>query len=214
MKRILTLVSLTILLPFLSHAQLNLLSIDLGVKLGANMNQIDGKYWENGYKANFLGGAFLSVSGPMFGGQIEGLFTQSTYTAGEGFNDLYKDLFNAGKESVKGGTFKVNYLSVPLLLNIKLIPRVKFQVGPQFNKVMSVDDKEGLLKDARGIFKSGTLDAVGGVWVDLPFNLNIGARYIFGLTNINNEDGNTYSQKIDDSWKQKTLQVHLGYKFL
>ena len=214
MKKILTLCFIALSLPAITKAQLNMLGVDLGIKLGGNFTDVGGKYWENGYKANFMGGGFLGVNGPVFGAQIEAMFSQSTYQAGQGFNGLYKDLFNAGKESVQGGTFRVNYISVPVLLNVKLIPKVKLQVGPQFSRVVTVIDKDDLMKDARSIFKSGSIDAVGGIWIDLPFKLNVGARYIIALSNMNNEDGNTYTTKINDAWKQKTLQVHIGYTLL
>jgi len=186
--------------------------LDLGVKVGANLSQIDGKYWENGYKANFLGGAFLGLQGPRFGVQIEGIFSQSTYVAGEGFNELYKDFFNQGKDSIKGGSFQVNYMSIPVLLNVKLLPFLKLQAGPQYSGIVNVKDKERLLKDAKGLFKSGSLDGVLGVWIDLPMRFNAGARYIIGLSNINDNDGVAAgSQEISDAWRQKTLQIHVGY---
>ena len=214
MKRIVTLFFAALAFPCMAKAQLNILEVDLGIKLVANLSQVEGKYWENGYKTNFMGGAFLSIGGPMFGGQIEAIFTQATYQSGEGFNDLYKDLFNAGKESVQNSSYKVNYLSVPVMVNFKVLPRIKLQAGPQFSKVVTVIDKEGMFRDAKDIFKSGSIDAVAGIWVDLPFRLNAGARYVIGLSNMNSEDGNTYTQKIDDTWKQKTLQIHIGYTFL
>lgn len=216
MKRFYTIL-LVAMLPLSCFAQK--LDIGLGVKAGANFSQINGKYWENGYKANFLGGVFLAVNGKRLGGQIEGIFSQSTYNTGQGFYDIYHDFYNNVKDSAKQGSMQVNYLSIPVLLNIRLFSRAIIQLGPQYSGVVSVNDKDELLKDAKDLFKSGSLDGVVGLWIDLPARFNIGARYIFGLSNINKVDETTVSngttgQQIDDSWKQRTLQVHIGYSIM
>jgi hypothetical protein len=151
------------------------------------------------------------VQGAIIGAQIEGVFTQSTYVAGTGFNQLYKDYFKTGLDSIKGGSFKVNYLSIPVLLNIKLLPFLKMQVGPQYSGVVSVQDEKSLMKDAKALFKSGSMDGVVGFWIELPMHLNIGARYVVGLSNINSNDGAKLgSQEVVDAWRQKILQVHIG----
>lgn len=202
-----SLLTLTLLFVNFSFAQ----GIHFGIKTGANFNQIDGKYWENGYKANFQGGAYFNIQGAILGGQIEGIFTQSTYVAGNGFNQLYKDYFKTGMDSIQGGSFKVNYLSIPVLLNIKLLPFLKMQFGPQYSGVVSVQDEKSLMKDAKTLFKGGSLDGVVGVWLDLPIHINLGVRYVVGLSNINSNDGaNVGSQEIVDAWRQKILQVHIG----
>jgi len=214
MNRIITLITAIVLcLPLGALAQRP--EVDLGLKVGANFSNINGKYWESGYKANFLGGLFLAVNGGKLGVNLEGLFSQSTYVTGDRFNEIYKDAFQTGKDSIKGGSFKVNYLSIPVLLNIKLFSRATIQLGPQFSGVASVQDKDELFKDAKGLFKS-SFDGVIGVQLNLPAHLNIGARYIIGLSNINQEGDpkNAVGQSIDDAWKQRSLQLHIGYSIL
>lgn len=212
MKKLVTLFFGIIFLTVNSRAQK--LDIDLGIKFGANFSNINGKYWENGYKANLLGGAFLGVNGKRLGVQLEGIFSQATYVTGEKFNEIYQDILQTGKDSIKGGSFKVNYLSVPVLLNIKLFSRATIQLGPQFSGVVSVKDKDELVHDAGELFK-GSWDGVIGLWLNLPARINVGARYVIGLSNINNYDGKTSNnQKIDDAWQQRTLQVHIGYSIL
>lgn len=208
MKRILTLVMVVIIsFPFSVEAQK--MDVDLGIKIGANFNNINGKYWKNGYKANFLGGAFLGVNGGRLGLQLEGIFAQSTFVTGDKFNEIYKDAYQTGKDSVKEGSFKVNYLSVPVLLNIKLFSRAVIQLGPQYSGVVSVNDKDDLFNDAESLFK-GSFDGVIGLWLKLPAHLNVGARYVIGLSKVNKNDNST----LDDAWKQRSLQIHIGYSFL
>ncbi|HRO42313.1 MAG TPA: outer membrane beta-barrel protein [Flavipsychrobacter sp.] len=211
MKQFVTLL-VSFLLPIVASAQK--IDIDLGIKLGANFTNINGKYWENGYKANLLGGAFLGVNGKRLGVQLEGIFSQATFVTGDRFNEIYSDLLQTGKDSIKNGSFKVNYLSVPLLLNIKLFSRAVIQIGPQFSGVVMVNDRDELVKDAGELFKS-SFDGVIGLWLNLPARLNLGARYVIGLSNINKSDGmNSAGQEIDDAWKHRTLQLHIGYSIL
>lgn len=191
------------------HSKLNL---DLAVKLGANFTNIDGKYWVNGYKANLLAGAYAALNGPRIGLQIEGLFTQATYITGKGFSDLYKDFYQTGKDSIKTGSFRVNYFNIPVLLNIKLMSRVWIQLGPQYSGVVTVKDVNGLMNDAGKLFKNGTVSGVGGLQINLPLNISLSGRYVFGLSDINNNYDYTKNQSnIEDNWKQRTLQVALSY---
>jgi hypothetical protein len=183
------------------------LGLDGGLKIGANFSQIDGKYWDNGFKANFLAGVFLGVHGPKIGVQLEALFVQSTYNTGDGFHDVYGAFYNNIADSAKKGSFKVNNLNVPVLLTVKVIPMVSLQLGPQFSSVLSVSDKETLIKDPKELFKS-SWDGVIGLQVNLPIKLNLGARYVIGLSDVNN------TGQVDDAWKNKTLQVHIGYTIL
>ena len=212
MKQVLTLLfAFMFALPVAMKAQKT--DVDLGVKLGANFTSINNSYWENGYKANLLGGIFLGINPGKLGVQIEGIFSQSTYVAGDTFNTVYKEFYNVGKESVKNGSLRVNYLSIPVLLNIKLFSRAIIQLGPQFSGVVSVQDKDELFRDAKGLFKA-SWDGVIGVDLKLPAHLDVGARYIIGFSDMNNTDINNTSSKVDDAWKRRTLQLHVGYSIL
>jgi hypothetical protein len=132
---------------------------------------------------------------------------------GPKFSDVYKEFYQTGKDSIKDGSFRVNNLSIPLLLNIKLFSRAVIQLGPQFTGVVSVRDKDELFKDAKSLFKS-SFDGVIGVNLKLPAHLDIGARYIIGLSNMHSTNGTNTTQQVDDTWKQRTLQIHLGYSIL
>lgn len=214
MKKLLLILSF--LVPLFAGAQgLGNASVDLGIKLGANFTNIDGYYWQNGYKANFLGGVFLGVNGPRFGVQIEGLFTQSTYVTGKGFYQLYQGFYQNVSDSAQSGTFRINNFSIPILLNIRIMSRVWLQLGPQYSGIVSVDDADHLMKDAQKLFKNGTLSAVGGLAIKLPLHLTVCGRYVMGLSNFNNNyDYTKTSNNIKDDWKQRTLQVTVGYTFL
>ena len=110
--------------------------------------------------------------------------------------------------------FKVNYYNIPIMLNIKLLKPVWLQIGPQLSGVMNVRDADDVLKDPEGFFKGFSLSAVGGLWIKLPANFTFSARYVVGLSDVNkNKDAIENSKNISDSWREKMLQLGIGYTF-
>jgi len=212
MKRIIIILA-CISFPSLLFAQaaapkVSIPKIDLGIKLGVNLDKLSGNSWDNGYKAGFLGGAYVGVRAHRVGVQAEAFFSQSSYTvSGHNFYDLYSGFYNNAADSAKHGSFKISYLNIPILLEIKLVPFVWLQVGPQYSAVVSVSDADNMLKDAKSVFKTGTVSGVVGVDVKLPFHLDVGARYVLGFSDVNNTS-------TSDSWNNRTLQIHLGYRIL
>lgn len=216
MRRIQLLVAI-ILLPVLSFAQgpaskVLPVKIDLGIKVGANFANLDGKQWESGYKPGFVGGIFGGVSGKRFGVTAELLFSQVKYT-GNGLDFYYRNGtaaasgYNNPADSSKKGDFAVSYLNIPILLNIKIAGPLWFQVGPQYSGVLSINDKSNLLKDTKGLLKSGDIAGVLGLQLNLPMGLRASARYIVGLGDMN-------ASSVSDSWKTRTIQLGVGYSFL
>jgi hypothetical protein len=181
--------------------------IDFGPKVGVNLSKLDGTTWDGGYKTNLLGGLFLGLHGNRFGVQIEGLFAQTTYITGKDFNQIYQAHLNGVKDSAQNGQFRLNYFNIPLVAEVRILNRVWLQVGPQYSGIVSVKDKDAFVKDAEALFQNGTVSAVGGLWIEMTRHLNAGARYVMGFSDINNTKENA------ESWKQRDIQVHIGYKF-
>lgn len=172
-----------------------------GFKGGVNINKVNGKSFKNAYSYNFQAGAFLQFNfSDRFGLQPEVNFVQASSEITGSSSDVYDDLFGGGDQHKA----KLNYLEVPLLLNINIGPskRVKLQLGPSYGFLLkqSVDSLK-----AEKIYKNGEWSAMGGLWFQLPV-VNIGARYKLGLTNIN---------AIDDrqTWKNQAVQVFIGVTF-
>lgn len=183
------------------------LHINGGIKLGANLAKLNGQSWDGGYKTNLLGGVFLRLHNGRFGVQAEGFYSQSEYTTGKDFNRIYPQYLQAGKDSLSRGSFKVSYFNIPLMVQLKILNRVWMQLGAQYSGVVSVKDKDAFVKDAEGLFDQGDFSAVGGLWIDLPLHLNMGARYVMGFSDLNNINQSAASE----SWKQRNVQVHLGW---
>jgi hypothetical protein len=184
------------------------IKVDLGPKIGINLSKLDGESWDGGYKTNLLGGVFLNVHSNRFGVQVEGLFTQTTYITGSSFDSIYHEYVNAGKDSLEHGSFRISYFNIPLMAQVRILSRVWLQVGAQYSGVVSVRDKDEFLKDAEGLFNSGSISGVGGLWIDVSRRVNVGARYVMGLSNLNDQ-----YDKIPESWKQRDVQIHIGLTF-
>lgn len=173
-----------------------------GVKGGVNINKINGKSYKEGFNYNFQGGGFLQFNfSDRFGIQPEVSFVQTTSEFSNDANNVYDDLFGGGSQHKA----KLNYLEVPLLLNINIGPtkRIKLQLGPAYGGLLkqTVDS----LKTNGNIYKNGEWSGISGLWIQLPF-VNLSARYKIGLSNINDIDN-------QQKWRNQAIQVSAGFTF-
>lgn len=175
-----------------------------GVKFGANFSYLSGDNWSNGVRSNMLGGVYAGIKGPGIGAQAEGLFEQSEYTTSSGFYRIHKDLYNSFSDSLKAGTFKVNKLTLPVLLQFRVAHVIWIQAGVQFYGIISVRDFNGLVRDAKELFKSGSTAGVLGAAIHFK-KADIGARTIFDFQNLNNLN-------TSDVWRQYMFQAYVGVK--
>jgi len=173
-----------------------------GAKGGVNINKITGQSYKEGFNFNFQAGAFIQINfSSRFGIQPEVNFVQSSSEFSNDPSDIYDDIFRDGSQKKS----KLNYLEVPVLLNINLgsSKRVKLQVGPAYGGLVkqTIDS----LKNNGNLYKNGEWEAIGGIWIQLPL-VNLGARYKLGLTDLNAIDNR-------QSWKSQSIQVFVGITF-
>lgn len=173
-----------------------------GAKAGVNINKITGQSYKSGFNYNYQLGGFLQFNfSKRFGIQPEVNFVQSSSEFSNDATDVYDDLFRDGGQQKA----KLNYLEVPVLLNINIgsSKRVKLQVGPAYGGLLkqTVDS----LKAGNDIYKSADWSAIGGLWIQLPL-VNIGARYKLGLNNINAIDD-------QEKWHNQSIQLFAGITF-
>jgi hypothetical protein len=121
-------------------------------------------------------------------------------------SSLPGSVFNNPADSAKENTYVTSSLSIPILFNLKVAGPLWFQAGPQYNGILSVKDENDFLKDVETIFKSGEISGVMGLWLNIG-KVNAGLRYITGFSDMNNTS-------LSDSWKNKFIQLHVGYAFL
>ena len=173
-----------------------------GAKGGVNVNKISGQSYKEGFNYNFQAGVFLQFNfSNRFGLQPEVNFVQTSSEFSNDASDIYDDIFR----DVSQKKSKLNYLEVPLLLNINVgvSKRVKLQIGPAYGGLLKQTTDS--LKTNGNIYKNGEWAAIGGLWIQLPF-VNLGARYKLGLTNLNAIDNR-------QSWKSQSIQVFVGITF-
>ncbi|MBL7744217.1 MAG: PorT family protein [Chitinophagaceae bacterium] len=169
----------------------------IGFKGGANIVKIDGVSFKDQFKYGYHLGGFAEIGlGGKFGLQPEVLFNQYSTTLDSNYKSVYQNVFNSDQSSVK-----LNYLSIPILLNYKLLGNfLTLQAGPQFSVLMNQD--KNLLQNGGEAFKNGDFAMVGGAQLKVSA-IRITGRYVVGLNNINDINNK-------DKWKSQGFQLSLG----
>jgi hypothetical protein len=194
MKRMTFLAAALLMGSIASQAQ----GVKLGVRFGSTLYKIDGQQFKDGFNFGYhLGGALEVMFSKKFGIQPEVLFNKSkTETAG--------NLGTVAQGINLGVVTDLNYLSIPLLLNIRPSggPLV-IQAGPQFGIMMSSGNS--LVQNGRDAFKSGDLSLLGGLQLNLAM-IRVYGRYGIGLSNINDVSD-------QNKWKSQMAQLGVGINF-
>ncbi|MEY3559928.1 MAG: hypothetical protein RIS12_361 [Bacteroidota bacterium] len=171
----------------------------VGVKAGANVTKVDGKSFKDEFKSGYMVGGFaeIKLSKKLYL-QPELLINQYNTRLDTNYNNLVGNIFN-GMTSVK-----LDYLSVPILLNYRMGGGfISLQAGPQYGVL--IDKNNSILQNAGNAFRNGDLSLLGGVQVKAgAFRIN--GRYFVGLSNINDITN-------DSKWKNQGFQLSVGLTF-
>ena len=170
----------------------------IGAKVGANLNKIDGKSFKEEFNTSYHAGGFAIIGlGEKFSIQPEVLWNQTISKTDTSIKQIPSDAFSA----FKNGEVKLDYLSIPVLLNYKFIGSfLTLQAGPQFGILLNKD--ENLLKNGEQAFKSGDFSMVGGAQIKISKFVG-SARYFIGLNNISDIDN-------QEKWKNQGFQLSVG----
>lgn len=187
-----------VLIAFVLIAQVSMAQFTVGFKAGANLTKIDGKTFKEEFNTGYLLGGFAIIGlGEKFGLQPEVLWNQTKTKTDTSLKNIPSDALSAFKD----GDVKLDYLSVPVLLNYKFIGNfLTLQAGPQFGILINKD--ENLLKNGQNAFKSGDFSMVGGAQIKISKFVG-SARYVIGLNNISDLDN-------QDKWKNQAIQLAVG----
>jgi hypothetical protein len=181
----------------LSAAGVSAQGFQLGIRAGEIMNSIDGKSFSEQFKYGYHAGLAAEIMFSKHVGIEPGVyFNQSNLQTGYSFDTLYK--------SINPGTLKevrLNYLTIPVLLDVRPLPFLTLQMGPQFGILMSSSNT--LLQNGKSAFTNGNLAMVGGVQLNL-LKFRIYGRYAVGLNSVNDIDGR-------DSWRSQSVQLGVGF---
>lgn len=183
-------------------------SLLLGIKAGANFDKTSGDYLDSKFNGHFLVGAYTGVRFSKIKIQADLLFSQSKVTTGDNFGNAIGNYATDNAKAIKKGTFKMNELSIPVTIGFNILPKLLWiNAGPQYTGVVSINDVNGFVTETKKVFKSGYLSGVVGAELELPFSLNAGVRYVFGISDRNNVD-------VPDAWRTSYFQLHVGFGFL
>jgi hypothetical protein len=179
----------------LSSSFVNAQGFSFGPKVGANISGISGLQFKNGYEFGYHLGGFAEIMiSDKIGIQPEVLWSQTALTTGSSLSDLYSTSLS---ELTK---IKLNYITIPILLNIRPAKFITFQVGPQFGILQ--DKKNSVSTNVQSAFKSGDFSMLAGVQLKV-LSFRVYGRYGIGLTNINDLSN-------QEAWKSRTLQIGIG----
>lgn len=195
MKKKNPLLLLLLLVVFSAPAWAQKPSFHIGGKFGANMNKVDGQSFKDGFTFGYQAGAFAELNfSKRFGIQPEVLWNESTVRTSTEFSDIYQEL------GARVTDAKLNYLTIPVLLNIRPSNFITLQAGPQYGILLNRNDN--LLENGREAFRSGDFSMVGGVQLKLAM-FRVYGRYVVGLQNLNDIDN-------QDRWRNQAIQLGVG----
>ncbi len=170
----------------------------IGAKAGTNISKVEGKSFNDQFRFGYNLGGFMEVRlSNKFVLQPEVLFNQHSTSLDSSFKNIYQGVFNASAQT----NVKLKYLSIPILLNYKLIGSfLSLQAGPQFSVMMN--KHKTLLQNGGEAFKNGEFSMLGGVQIKVGA-IRVNGRYVIGLNNINDIDN-------QDKWKSEGFQLSVG----
>jgi hypothetical protein len=186
---------LTVLVAF-SMTQNAIAQFGVGLKAGANITKVEGKSFKDEFRYGYHLGGFAEIGlGDKLSIQPEVLFNQFQTRVDSTFRSVYNVRFAENRD------IKLNYLSIPILLNYKLSKSLSLQAGPQYAILMQKD--KNLLQNGREAFNSGDFSVLGGAQIKIS-KLRLSGRYFVGLNNINDIDN-------QNKWKNQGLQLSAGF---
>ncbi|MDX1628037.1 MAG: porin family protein [Fulvivirga sp.] len=180
MKKITLLVVLVFSAAVFAQAQ-----IALGVKGGLNFANIsvEDALEDPDSRTGFHFGAFAEV-------ELGGVHLQPEL------------LFSTKGADFAGSELELSYLEIPILIKKQFAQILNIHAGPQFG-ILTNAEQEGVEVDE--FLKSADISLVVGAGINLPAGLVGGARYVYGISDI--DDG--FGAEIQN----RTFQVYVGWKF-
>ena len=178
-----------LLFPLLAFAQ-----VDFGVKGGGNFSKLTDDL-DSDYRTGFHFGLFAEFKVKKIGIQPEVL-----YLTGGG----------ESKQGIFNGDLKLDYIAVPVMLNLYVTDFLAFQFGPQFmyNSTAELTTEIGgvsTTSDVKDQINERQWAASGGLMFKLPLGIRLTGRYVAGTSNVTN-DGNVES-------KSDFIKISLGKSF-
>jgi hypothetical protein len=179
----------TIFIAFTATAQEK---VNIGIKIGQNFTSVNSVAVDR-HSASFHGGVTAQIGLTEKISLVpEILLSQTKLATNPSIGDVL------GDNSLKPETYHLNYLIIPLLVQVKPFPILALHAGPQYG--ILIDQSKDGKENAQLAFKQGEFSFVGGAKVNLGGFFLYG-RYVVGLQEIS---------ELQDQAKWKTTQWQLG----
>ncbi len=158
--------------------------VEVGLKAGANFANTDVDDAES--ITAFHGGAYGLIKLANIGVQPEILWSKqgNEFSVGNLTNEV-----------------DLTYVNIPVMLKFYLPLGLNLQAGPQFGILTNAEQNDVDISDT---LKNSDLSAALGAGWDAPFGLQFNARYVLGLSDINDISG-------AESVRNRTFQLSIGY---
>lgn len=189
---------LSVLIACVFFTQAAMAQLNLGFKAGANITKVEGKAFKDEFKYGYHIGGFAEIGlGDKLSIQPEVLFNQYQTRVDTSFKNIYQNALNFNETK----DVKLNYLSIPLVLNYKLGNVLSLQAGPQYGILL--DQDKTLLENGKEAFSKGDFSLLGGAQIKLS-KIRLTGRYFVGLSNINDIDE-------QNKWNNQGFQISAGF---
>ena len=166
--------------------------IGIGIKVGQNLTSVNSVAVDR-HAASYHGGLTFQIGlTDKISLVPEVLISQTKLSTNPSIVDVL------GDNSLKPETYHLNYLMIPLLVQVKPFPILALHAGPQYG--ILIDQSKDGKENAQLAFKQGEFSFVGGAKVNLGGFFLYG-RYVVGLQDIS---------ELQDQAKWKTTQWQLG----
>jgi hypothetical protein len=213
---------LVLLISQYSFAQIKL---DLGLKGGINLASLDNVssslQTTYGNRTGYHYGVYTQIKILKFAIQPEVIFSRQ----GQSFSV---------PNSTQNLSSSFDYINIPVIVKLYLAGGLNLQVGPQFGFLSSatgdlVNTVNGGIPtnptittatDISTFVNSSDISLALGAGWDLPFGLNVSARYNLGLSDINEKSGialptignSVISSLGTTTAKNQVIQISVGYR--
>jgi hypothetical protein len=189
---------LSALLVLVLFTQAAMAQLNLGIKGGANITKVDGKAFRDEFRYGYHLGGFAEIGlGGKLSIQPEVLWNQYQTRVDSSFKNIY----NVSTTFSNYKDVKLNYLSIPILLDYKVGSLLSLQAGPQFG--ILIDQSKGWVASGKEAFKSGDFSLLGGAEIHIS-KLRLQGRYVVGLNDISDIGS-------QNKWKNQGFQLSLGF---
>lgn len=210
MKKLCFALAALLTMSFTSQAQ----QVKIGAKAGMNLSRFTETF--ETMKPGFHGGVYAQIKlAPMFSIQPEVLYSMQGAT----YEDTDKYF---GQTLTVNSKITSHNLIVPIMLQFTPIKPLTIEAGPQFGFNLGMSSlttvtTTGILNsttEEEYIFESddyNTFDfaLAAGLKFNATKNINVYARYVFGLTEIAKD----LSEEVDDKAMNQNLMIGVGFSF-